>query len=174
MTAFASNLCIPYVIAGTSLAVSLFLLPKLFKKISPWAYAGVGAAMWYCMLLGGVNACVAGVAAALAVPVAQLAPADTKAPSRQPGQMPSLIDHLIHNLVPCTALLILPLFALANAAAPVRPREHRPALPRPAPPCCQSACDAARPAVPADCGAVGCRLSHRRVRAGEPGPNDAH
>eukprot|EP00873_Tetraselmis_striata_P018910 jgi/Tetstr1/439174/TSEL_002994.t1 len=121
MTAFSKYIGIPYVIAGASVAVSLFLLPKLFKKVNGWMYAVGGAAMWYCLLLGGVNACVAGVAAGLAVPAAQWAPQESEAPGRQPGLMPTMIDHLIYNLLPFTALLVLPLFALANTAAPIQP-----------------------------------------------------
>ena len=43
-------------------------------------YAGLGAALWYCLLQGGINADVAGVIAALAIPAHALAPAGSNAP----------------------------------------------------------------------------------------------
>jgi NhaA family Na+:H+ antiporter len=116
---FNSIVSIPYLTAAATLAVSMFLLPKLVKKVSAWMYAVGGAALWYCLLLSGASAGAAGVVAALAIPAAQLAPATSNAVGRQPGQTPTLIDHLIHNISPYTALIVLPMFALANTAVPV-------------------------------------------------------
>ena len=70
----------------------------------------------YCLLQGGINADVAGVLTAMAIPIDAAAPADSRAPSEHEGQPPNLVDHLIHQWVPLTSLVVMPLFALANTA----------------------------------------------------------
>lgn len=84
-----------------------------------WLYAATGVALWYCLLMSGVNADIAGVVTAMAVPGAALAPKDTKSLPLEPETLPTLFDHLIYNLVPYTSLLIMPVFALANTAVPI-------------------------------------------------------
>mmetsp|Transcript_10598 Transcript_10598/g.26936 ORF Transcript_10598/g.26936 Transcript_10598/m.26936 type:complete len:501 (-) Transcript_10598:336-1838(-) len=116
---FATHISVPYLSAAAVITATLFALPKMFKRVNAWMYAVGGAALWYCLLVGGVNADVAGVAAAFAVPSSQLAPANTKAQGMEAGLRPTLIDHFVHNLLPFTALLIMPLFALANTAVPI-------------------------------------------------------
>jgi NhaA family Na+:H+ antiporter len=59
------------------------------------------------MLRGGINADVAGVVTALAIPGAAMAPLGSAAPSEHgEGHPPSLLDHLIHAWTPFTALLV--------------------------------------------------------------------
>ena len=72
-----------------------------------WAFAALAALAWFCTLHSGVHATVAGVAAALAVPL-KLSRGD------------SLLLRMEHALVPWNAYVILPLFGLANAGAQVR------------------------------------------------------
>ena len=67
-------------------------------------------ALWYCLLRGGINADIAGVATAMALPA--------PAPSGGVQQGETLLDRLHHSLAPWTALLIMPVFALANTAVP--------------------------------------------------------
>ncbi len=80
------------------------------------SYLAAGLALWYCLLRGGVNADIAGVVAAFAVPAKAPAPKGSLAPPEVPGHAPTLIDHLLHQGVPWSTLLIMPLFALANTA----------------------------------------------------------
>jgi NhaA family Na+:H+ antiporter len=68
------------------------------------------------LLQGGINADVAVVLTAFAIPIDAAAPAHSKAEAEHPGVPPSLVDHLIHLWVPLTSLLIMPVFALANTA----------------------------------------------------------
>jgi NhaA family Na+:H+ antiporter len=63
----------------------------------------VGAALWYAVLHSGVHATVAGVLAALTVPMALDARGD------------SLLLRMEHALAPVSAYAIVPLFGLANA-----------------------------------------------------------
>lgn len=72
-----------------------------------WVYALVGAALWYCVLHSGVHATVAGVLAALTVPL------------RLDRQGESLLLRMEHVLAPLSAYLIVPLFGFANAGVSV-------------------------------------------------------
>lgn len=67
-------------------------------------YGILGAALWFAVLNSGVHATVAGVLAALTIPLA---------PSRRTGD--SLLLRLEHGLAPWNAYLIVPLFGFANA-----------------------------------------------------------
>jgi len=69
-------------------------------RLAPYLIGGV--AMWYLMLESGVHATIAGVMLAFAIPF-----------SRPDGDSPShRLEHALHRPV---ALLVLPIFALANA-----------------------------------------------------------
>jgi NhaA family Na+:H+ antiporter len=63
----------------------------------------LGCALWYCVLHSGVHATIAGVAAALTIPLKL----------NNAGNSPLL--RLEHALVPWNAYLVVPLFGLANA-----------------------------------------------------------
>lgn len=65
-------------------------------------YILVGTFLWICVLKSGVHATLAGVIAALAIPL-----------SAKDGSSP--LKHLEHFLHPWTAFLVLPIFAFANA-----------------------------------------------------------
>jgi NhaA family Na+:H+ antiporter len=65
-------------------------------------YILVGIFLWICVLKSGVHATLAGVIAALAIPL-----------SAKDGTSP--LKHLEHILHPWTAFLVLPIFAFANA-----------------------------------------------------------
>jgi NhaA family Na+:H+ antiporter len=82
-------------------------------------YAALGSTLWYCLLQGGINADVAGVIAAFAVPAHAAAPAGSKATPEHEGGEPTLLDHLVHKFAPLSALFIMPVFALANTGVPL-------------------------------------------------------
>jgi len=67
-------------------------------------YLAIGLFMWVCVLKSGVHATLAGVATALAIPLAGATPDDE-----------SPLKSLEHSLHPLVAYLILPTFAFANA-----------------------------------------------------------
>jgi NhaA family Na+:H+ antiporter len=67
------------------------------------------AALWYLVLLSGVHATIAGVVAALAVPIRSAGAARHEAP----------LHRLEHALHPWVAFAIVPLFGFANAGVPL-------------------------------------------------------
>lgn len=67
-----------------------------------WPYLLGALVLWFCMLHSGVHATIAGVAAALVVPM-----------RRRDGT--PLLEHLEHGLVGWNAYLVVPLFGFANA-----------------------------------------------------------
>ena len=71
-----------------------------------WAFALVAALLWFCVLNSGIHATIAGVVAALTVPM-----------RRRDGN--SLLEELEHGLVGWNAFLIVPLFGFANAGVDV-------------------------------------------------------
>ena len=81
--------------------VILFAMNRL-GVIRTAPYILVGTFLWICVLKSGVHATLAGVIAALAIPL-----------NAKDGSSP--LKHLEHFLHPWTAFLVLPLFAFANA-----------------------------------------------------------
>src|SRR5690606_10797931 len=67
-----------------------------------WPFVVGALALWFCVLNSGVHATIAGVAAALIVPM-----------RRRDGH--SMVERMEHGLVRWNAYLILPIFAFANA-----------------------------------------------------------
>jgi NhaA family Na+:H+ antiporter len=65
-----------------------------------WPYLGLGAVLWYALLLSGVHATLAGVAVAFSIPL-----------DRRQGAF----TRLEHALQPWVACLVVPVFGLANA-----------------------------------------------------------
>ena len=115
---FAKSLTMSYIAGACAATAALFVACK--KNVTNMAvYAGLGSALWYCLLQGGINADVAGVIAAFAVPAHAAAPAGSKATPEHEGGEPTLLDHLVHKFAPLSALVIMPLFALANTGVPL-------------------------------------------------------
>lgn len=115
---FAKSLTMSYIAGAAAATGALFLACK--KEVTNMAvYAGLGVALWYCLLQGGINADVAGVIAAFAVPGNAPAPAGSDATPEHEGGEPTLLDHLVHKFAPLSALVIMPLFALANTGVPL-------------------------------------------------------
>ena len=91
---------------GAALACLAAMLALGRMKIgNGWTFAALAMLAWYCTLHSGVHATVAGVAAALAIPL------------RLDSKGDSLLLRMEHALTPWVAYLILPLFGLANAGA---------------------------------------------------------
>jgi len=94
-----------YLSLGLAVAVlvSLALLNLLgVTRITPYALLGI--VLWVCVLKSGVHATLAGVAIALAIPIAA-----TDTPERSP------LRDLEQALHPWVAYLVMPVFAFANA-----------------------------------------------------------
>jgi NhaA family Na+:H+ antiporter len=72
-----------------------------------WPYLIAAALLWYAVLLSGVHATVAGVLAAVAIPI-------KKTPGA-PDAVDSPLHRLEHGLAPWVAFAIVPVFGFANA-----------------------------------------------------------
>lgn len=72
-----------------------------------WMYLLIGAAIWYCVLLSGVHATLAGVAVAMTVPL-------RRTPG-QPDDASSTLYRIEHGIHPWVAFAIVPIFGFANA-----------------------------------------------------------
>jgi NhaA family Na+:H+ antiporter len=96
---------LPLAAAAVSLLVLIGLNRLGVTRLTP--YVLIGAVTWYCVLLSGVHATIAGVAVALTIPL-------HPAPAR-PDDTGSPLHRLEHALHPWVAYVIVPLFGFANA-----------------------------------------------------------
>ena len=90
------------------LVIALLMLAALLvlarsRAARGWPFVLLAAALWFCVLHSGVHATVAGVTAALTIPLG----------IRRRGD--SLLLRFEHALVPWTSYLVVPLFGFANA-----------------------------------------------------------
>ena len=105
---YTKGIALPWLgaaLLGIAAMAALGHLRPLRKLASGWVFAALAALAWYCTLHSGVHATVAGVAAALAIPL------------RLDSKGDSLLLRMEHAMTPWVAYLILPLFGLANAGA---------------------------------------------------------
>jgi NhaA family Na+:H+ antiporter len=92
--------------AAAAILGGLWLLARS-GVMSLWVYGIGAAALWYAVLLSGVHATVAGVLAAMVVPIVRTPGA--------PDAAHSPLHRLEHGLSPWVAFLIVPVFGFANA-----------------------------------------------------------
>ena len=91
-------------------AAAILALMYAFNRsniMALWPYLLLGAILWYCVLLSGVHATIAGVLVAMMVPV-------VKTPGA-PDAPHSPLHKLEHAITPWVAYLIVPIFGFANA-----------------------------------------------------------
>jgi NhaA family Na+:H+ antiporter len=104
-------------------------------------YVLAGAGLWLAILESGIHATLAGVACGLLAPAKPRRPRDTrvvagpehtvdelKAIIFDTRETKSVVDRLIHGIHPFSALLIVPVFALANTGVGVSPSALRDGL----------------------------------------------
>ncbi len=91
-----------YLLSSLAIWGVLFILNRI-KVVNLIPYLIGGIALWYCMLHSGIHATIAGIMLAFVIPFGN---GGTKSPSY-------LLQHYLHKPI---ALIILPLFALANTA----------------------------------------------------------
>jgi NhaA family Na+:H+ antiporter len=93
-------------VSGAALGVLLAINRSRVMQIAP--YILVGVVLWVAVLKSGVHATLAGVVLAFFIPL-----------KKDGEHHNSPLHHLEHTLHPYVALLILPLFAFANAGIPL-------------------------------------------------------
>ena len=99
---YTADLSLMALLLGAVAVVALFLLNRLgVMRVAP--YILIATVLWVCVLKSGVHATLAGVVAALAIPL------------RGQGEGQSPLKHLEHILHPWVAFMVLPIFAFANA-----------------------------------------------------------
>jgi NhaA family Na+:H+ antiporter len=103
---YTAELSLPWLAASAGVLAALVALNRL-KVTVLWPYLLGAAVLWGCVLMSGVHATLAGVAAAFTVP---LAPGKAK-----PDAPHSPLHRLEHALHPLSAFLVVPVFGFANA-----------------------------------------------------------
>ncbi|WP_407925609.1 Na+/H+ antiporter NhaA [Erythrobacter rubeus] len=86
----------------SAVVFGLMLAMNRLKVGTLWPYILMSAVLWYCVLNTGVHATIAGVLAALTIPL-----------QRPDGN--SMLEKLEHGLAPWSAYLVVPVFGFANA-----------------------------------------------------------
>jgi NhaA family Na+:H+ antiporter len=95
-----------WLIASIAVALGMAVM-NLMRADRIWGYAGATVVLWFCVLNSGVHATIAGVVAAVMVPM-----------YRRDGK--HLLEKVEHRLAPWNAYLVVPVFALANAGVDLR------------------------------------------------------
>ena len=98
---YTVGLDLAWLVAGVIVLAAMIALGRA-RVASPWPYVLGAVALWYCVLHSGVHATIAGVVAALTIPVTAR------------GNRP-LLEDMEHGLVGWNAHLVVPLFGFANA-----------------------------------------------------------
>ena len=108
---FAGSLALPYLTAALAVCAGLFALSRRARDADLPLYVLAGVALWYCLLRGGINADIAGVVTAMALPAPPV--------TASSADSETILDRMHHSLTPWTSLLVMPVFALANTAVPL-------------------------------------------------------
>ena len=98
---YTANLSLSALLASALCITVLFAMNRL-NVLRPAAYILVGIALWVAVLKSGVHATLAGVTAALFIPMSG-------------KQGTNMLEDMVHKLHPWVAFMIMPVFAFANA-----------------------------------------------------------
>lgn len=100
---YTAELSLAYLL-GAAVCLALLIILNRSGQMRLWPYLLVGAFLWFFVFKSGLHATIAGVLAALTIPLR----------TRSPEQV-SPLKRLEHGLHPWVAFAILPIFAFANA-----------------------------------------------------------
>jgi len=103
---YTANIKLAWLGAAALVMAGLVALNRL-RVMSGWPYVALAVVLWFCVLHSGVHATIAGVLAALTVPLALNRRHD------------SPLLRMEHALAPWNGYVIVPLFGLANAGVPL-------------------------------------------------------
>lgn len=98
---YTPTIYLTWLLAATAVLAVMVGLNR-FKVSVYWPYILLSVVLWYCVLNTGVHATIAGVVAALTIPL-----------KRRDGN--SMLEKLEHGLAPWSAYLVVPVFGFANA-----------------------------------------------------------
>ena len=98
---YTANLKLVWLI-GSLLVLGAMILMNRLKMTQLWLFALAALVLWYCVLNSGVHATIAGVVAALTIPM-----------RKHDGH--SMLETMEHALVGWNAYLVVPVFGFANA-----------------------------------------------------------
>ena len=98
---YTTNIELAWLLAATLILGAMVGMNRVGVR-RLWPFLLAAAALWYCVLNSGVHATIAGVAAALTIPMRQ-------------SDGHSMLENAEHALVGWNAYLIVPLFGFANA-----------------------------------------------------------
>ena len=88
---------------GASVGILALMMVLNWRRVSVfWPYILLAIVLWFCVLNTGIHATIAGVLAALTIPL-----------RRADGN--SMLEKLEHGLAPWSAYLVVPIFGFANA-----------------------------------------------------------
>ncbi|BDI60376.1 Na+/H+ antiporter NhaA [Qipengyuania nanhaisediminis] len=93
-------------IGASAAVVAVMVLLNRMRVDYFWPYILLALVLWFCVLNSGVHATIAGVVAALTIPM-----------QRRDGN--SMLERLEHTLAPWSAYLVVPVFGFANAGVPL-------------------------------------------------------
>ncbi|MFU7528828.1 Na+/H+ antiporter NhaA [Qipengyuania sp. ASV99] len=98
---YTANLKLGYLALAAVVAAVMYALNRM-KVASYWPYILLALVLWYFVLNSGIHATIAGVVAALMIPM--VGPNDE-----------TMVEKMEHSLAPWSAYLIVPVFGFANA-----------------------------------------------------------
>ena len=102
---YTANIKIVWLLASAVVVAAMLLLNRM-KVGRMWPYVLLALVLWYFVLNSGIHATIAGVVAALCIPM--VGPDDQ-----------TMVERMEHGLAPWSAYLVVPVFGFANAGVPM-------------------------------------------------------
>lgn len=93
-------------LAASAVVVAAMMVMNRMQVARSWPYVLLALVLWYFVLNSGIHATIAGVVAALCIPM--VGPDDQ-----------TMVERMEHSLAPWSAYLVVPVFGFANAGVPL-------------------------------------------------------
>ncbi|MCP5391806.1 MAG: Na+/H+ antiporter NhaA [Sphingomonadaceae bacterium] len=98
---YTDDIKVMWLVAAIAVVAVMYALNRM-KVSSYWPFIALALVLWYVVLSSGVHATIAGVVAALTIPM-------------RGKDDDTMLEHMEHSLAPWSAYLIVPVFGFANA-----------------------------------------------------------